>query len=755
MFFTPMPLEERRSFRILSFQGKNIADMNPAHPRQNIQSLRDTEFLHDDNDAFHLPFPPLAERHFLVPVEEAYQPKDELRFGHEVALMAQIDSFSPDRAVNQDSDAIFGMPPEISDLILSYLSPAALDAARYTCRLWRQRITGNRWLLSTVLDRHKQKLPVLRRASVITEADADKLTATDGLEPGYSHRDLLKRLDQESGMLSTHLDSVAWRTRFRMRHLDFSTSVSPNYVKSNSRFTAAARIGSQSGLMVFQVSSSEINSVDGTNTSTLIFYHFDSNEMPLYAGCVDILGLDGELDITDILESEPRNSRALIVRIGDHVRIFLVEPRDAFAKSDCQFSVRELSFGLLAQQPGYLNVQVDARTPYTASDVLPRSNTTPKVLTCFPNNGRISGPDSLSQGPEPRYLAEHVSSGDIIVVKGSQHPGNGPQRLGPSTVPDYGKQYLCGTAVLLRPSPDFFYRNVALAPAASRHGTIRVAIIWQSRSCDNSRSELYIYDVPDAIYYEPCHLHGFGPVTSSGEEFANHRTVQGKRVTSLDHRMGGIHLQSPLWDLAVTAAIKQTYQKLIALGGLQLPSATTNQHDYPQDVQYQKCFAWGPTSDNDDTSIHCNIFDFSYADPQHGGPNGHSPDMGSYITSRQVHCACALHDEGFRIVLPSIPGPIEQSREAGSTSSKSISSSFWPWKLRAGPKADSNVGSITRNDSLARQEALARRQEWFKERIRCMKRAGLSNVGIQDLWGQCRWTQYGQIRKPVGWKDLE
>ena len=49
-------------------------------------------------------------------------------------------------------DPIFSLPNEVSDLILSYLSPAALDAARNTCRFWRTKIMGISWVLGSVLE---------------------------------------------------------------------------------------------------------------------------------------------------------------------------------------------------------------------------------------------------------------------------------------------------------------------------------------------------------------------------------------------------------------------------------------------------------------------------------------------------------------------------------------------------------------------------------------------------------------------------
>lgn len=65
------------------------------------------------------------------------------------------------------------------------------------------------------------------------------------------------------------------------------------------------------------------------------------------------------------------------------------------------------------------------------------------------------------------------------------------------------------------------------------------------------------------------------------------------------------------------------------------------------------------------------------------------------------------------------------------------------------------TGSITRNDSAARRTAVERRQEWLRERIRGVKRVGLTDCKIAVLWKMSAWTRYWRVRKPEGWRDLE
>ena len=265
--------------------------------------------------------------------------------------------------------------------------------------------------------------------------------------------------------------------------------------------------------------------------------------------------------------------------------------------------------------------------------------------------------------------------------------------------------------------------------------------------------------------------------SSEGARLRPCRIVQGKRVTSLDQHMGGAHPASSPYRLA---SPKDT-----ALGGLQFPHTTENQETYPRNVQYQKCFVWGPaTSEGECTRISFKVFDFSFADPQrlhslttYGVGAGQRRNMKHHnIALNSLHCACALHDDGFQIVLPDVTiigasEPATRRENSGESASswlqnsalapkeglpslKGTAWSFWPWRPSLAHDSVQDTGSITRNDSAARRAALERRQEWLRQRIRGMKRVGLTDFEIAELWNMSTWTQYGGIRKPEGWQNL-
>lgn len=339
-----------------------------------------------------------------------------------------------------------------------------------------------------------------------------------------------------------------------------------------------------------------------------------------------------------------------------------------------------------------------------------------------------------------------------------------------------------GIAFLSCSRPNSVYKNVAVAPTAITDGSIRVAIVWQTADLEKPISELYIYDISKAVYYDSCRtydqnisdsvcttLEGISEPTIS----RSCRLVWGKRVTSLDQHMGGIHTSNPLCQLASLPEI--------AMGGLQISHTTENQEAYPRNVRYQKCFVWGPaTSGRECTRISLKVFDLSFTDQQRMrslmtyrvGSGWRRDKMFHNITLNAFHCACALHDDGFQIVLPDTTSAeaSELATERDNTSSSlqrtatlkeslsSLNESPWPfWPQEAtssAPDSVQNVGSVSSNDSLARRTALKRRQEWLRGRIAGMKRVGLTDFEIAELWNMSSWTQYGQVRKPEGWQEL-
>lgn len=259
------------------------------------------------------------------------------------------------------SGPIFELPSEISDLILSYLSPAALDAATHTCRDWRTRILSNSWVLSSVLGVKGDRSP-------LDGSPSRKL----------SHRDLLKKLVRDSDLPSTSQHSDAWRTRFRTRNLEFSTP-SPSSTPTRFAFVAAARTGTQNGFLVFQLR--------GLVQSTLVIYRLDLAELPWYAGTIYNVEGHGALYVICVTEVRQHAAWVLKIGVGNTAGLYSLTTHEAFSKLDSRFLLKRLAS--LEEVPtlpngNFVNQELDM--PFKP---LPVGDWSWKVLAAFPPNGGV------------------------------------------------------------------------------------------------------------------------------------------------------------------------------------------------------------------------------------------------------------------------------------------------------------------------------------------------------------------------------
>ncbi|MCJ1463474.1 hypothetical protein MMC07_002081 [Pseudocyphellaria aurata] len=133
-------------------------------------------------------------------------------------------------------------------------------------------------------------------------------------------------------------------------------------------------------------------------------------------------------------------------------------------------------------------------------------------------------------------------------------------------------------------------------------------------------------------------------------------------------------------------------------------------------------------------------------------------------------CACPLHDDGYRVMLPdtscpSLSCPEEIPSLATRKPPSRFKSIFRPKSilsplLRSVRKQESSAvdgackGSVEHIDAPARQEALERRKSFFEETIKAMKGCGMSNESIETEWSGACMTDRGKIPKPNGWRDF-
>lgn len=347
-------------------------------------------------------------------------------------------------------------------------------------------------------------------------------------------------------------------------------------------------------------------------------------------------------------------------------------------------------------------------------------------------------------------LAKHIASGNLWLLMLSNAPHEALQRHDAS---GGGDAAAAKAIALISPSkPGWIYRNFVVAPSLVSN-IRRIAVIWQDCNSAHQRSELYIYDIQDTIRCDgsqSCNsdkADNFSRLSASITSqpllddiriSTSYISLHSKRIRSLGWQVGGIHASSPIWSLPLDDASKTTYKTQSALAGIQILHGITptgNEH-----LDIRKCFVWGPSDLSENTHhLTLSIFDFKYE---------HTPHINyPYQNPPEIHhkaCVCHLHDDVYLITLPDI--------HCSTDLAKSIPT--WQECVRIATRLTAATGSIVHYDPPARKEALEREQEELKEKIRQLRREGNSDFEIAETWFNARWSGWGVIPKPEGWKEL-
>ena len=355
-----------------------------THPRERLFTGDQTETGSEFSpsfDAFHLPFPASAEecitvvpRHNIQGREDESAPdQDTGRRKLEHAGQERDNDSTPSLAArrknklagrHQSDDPILKLPNEVSDLILSYLSLATLDAARYTCKAWHRYITSNSWVLSSVLGKRG-------------ETDL---------------RELLKSVDGDWDLLSRYQHPDAWRTRFRMRSLNFSIPTeepSSGASPSKYRYAAAARVGSQGGFMVLQLVPSGRLPSPSERKCILVIYRFSPADVPLFAGCIHHPGV-GDMKIISMTKIKPHTKSTLKIDIGGNVNVYKLSPRKAFSSLDSHFCIKDLGSSHRSQTRYSENFIEVAQEIQKSLGIHINSGQSWKILAFLPPNPSVS-----------------------------------------------------------------------------------------------------------------------------------------------------------------------------------------------------------------------------------------------------------------------------------------------------------------------------------------------------------------------------
>ena len=185
--------------------------------------------------------------------------------------------------IAKSDDRIMVLPGEVINLIFAHLSPAALDAMRYTCKAWWIRIMGDVWLLRSVLG------PCSIDRTDLAQGDRSP-------DPVTRLRQLAVQLDRQSQITHASSHQDCWRIHYQRVDITFVVPTlqlshfDPRAFVDAEPFEAiiAAKYWSPGDLIVFLVKrKSEVaqsNFDDTAYPPRLVFYTFSSSTRSLYVG---------------------------------------------------------------------------------------------------------------------------------------------------------------------------------------------------------------------------------------------------------------------------------------------------------------------------------------------------------------------------------------------------------------------------------------------------------------------------------------
>ncbi len=288
-------IRESESARALR-RGREEAEHNARY-----SNLRDT---------FHLPFPASATEY--VERHGSRQNKSSL-------------------CDEKNNDSLSKLPREISDLILSKLSPAALVAARTTCRAWWTMIMSNTWILASVLGFEH---PLAVRVDLRSGNDEVNL------------RRLQKALDRQRTIYSDDEHPGIWPLHFRRRVMDFSipqVCKHMNQKYSISGFEFGSAVFSVIGrFMVLLVNSAVETAATPQQAHSVVFYQIALSGEPLYVGSLPCPKRNGPLSVVRGVENRQNKSWSITIDIDGTTRSYSIATRGAYAKSDAPFVLAQL-----------------------------------------------------------------------------------------------------------------------------------------------------------------------------------------------------------------------------------------------------------------------------------------------------------------------------------------------------------------------------------------------------------------------------
>ena len=678
-------------------------------------------------DTFHTPYPKTAGD-YLEPD------------GDPINVWATEESSS-----NQALNPFSKLPLEVFELIFTKLSASALDAARFTCRALHKRIMTSSHILEATVDMDK--------------------SSKRNWSTNNQLRELGRQLDEDADLVRHPVEPNGWRVRYR--HCGVDLFCPPSHVTS---LEETSNLPAQVVNARFCIDGTSIAALVSKRqgqhwTSKIFLYQFCISGRPRYVGSVPLHHSEDPISIRSAAIPDRSEAWSISIGVGQKMSQYRVESSKAFSIHQPAFTIRPETSPLKAEK-NPTTPESDDKS-WVLLGRLPKSGVSPQQqhlkMWCCTNatqDPQAEATEGSPHGAELFHLAHHIETNQLYTVCVRRSSSFAETLRSSSASPRI--KTLVPIAKLLSPHHHAIYRNIAIAPHPAVDGTIQVAIIWQIPTpLGQHASELYIHEIP-ALHHD----------------FTTE--IPAKRIRSLGIGVGGIHPSSLLLTTPEPTSTESPFDPVSqnALSGLTFLQIAQND-SRQRHILKERIFiyAWGP-SPQCKSSIKLHIFDISYSTPflntlpPHLAPGSKfARKLDKDDNAWGIVCQCALHDDGYRVVLPNLY-PSHSGRNAKSESDAKVKAeaenaptSRW---LRIfsrkqnlegrdeerGEEEEEDLGSVEWRIEEPVQAALNRKEEWLLDKVRVLKRAGLDDEGIITAWFSRRWTRYGFVALPLGWKDL-
>ena len=662
-------------------------------------------------DAFHIPYTKVAG--------DYPEPR-----GHPIDTWVKENLSS-----NQALDCFSRLPLEVFELIFTNLTASELDAARSTCRSLYKRIMTSSHILEAVVN--------LNKLSERKCASNNRL------------RDLGRQLDEDADLVKHPREPGGWQVRYRHCGVDFSCLPSSNSNSQKTTNMPIELVNIRFGIDGTSIGALIAKSQGPDRTGKIYLYQFCTSGRPRYIGSISLHDSEDPVSVRSTAFPDRSETWSISIEVDKKTSHYCVESSNAFSRDQRAFTIRPVTSPLQMKKTPTAP-ELDDKNWVLLGKLPKRDASQPEQLfitwscTNATQDPQADATETSQHQADLFHLARHNETDQLYTVC-VRHSSSFAEELRSSSASPRIKT-LVPIAKLLPPHQHATYRNIAMAPRPAVDGTIHIAIIWQTSTPHGHASDRNIYEIP-ALY----------------QHFSTE--IQAKRIRSLGPGIGGIHPSSALSK----PSIEDEQNALSGLSFLQIAQNDVSFWKIPKQRIY--IYAWGPSSsvpcNYSNSGINLHIFDISYSTPFLNTLRPHLAPKTEYIRKSDLRyngCQCALHDDGYRVVLPhsylSHSGKdAEVDAKAKVEAEDKRNPSRWlriftRKQDREEKVEEEDIGSIEWWVDENVQAAMDRREEWMLEKVRVLKRAGLDDEGVLTAWESRPWAQYGFVGLPVGWKDV-